>query len=75
MTDNNFHETNSEFLRKGAKHSSGSLKEGIWGAVPSEAIGSFVGMSYNLESSTRGCGGCNPLEGIGCYVQNTIQKN
>ena len=27
------------------------------------------------QSSTRECGGCNLLEVIDCYVQNTIRKN
>ena len=28
--------------RRGANHSSGSLKQGVWGAAPPEGIGYFV---------------------------------
>ena len=31
-----------DFLREGAKPSSGSLKQGVWGAQPPEAIGYLV---------------------------------
>ena len=31
-----------DFVRGGAKHISGSLKQGVWGLCLSEAIGSFI---------------------------------
>ena len=42
-----------DFMRGGAKYNTGSLKQGVWGAVPPEAIGFlfFKYKTYQMQNS------------------------
>ena len=71
------------FSERGSEHRGVSLKQGVWGAVTPRSYRVFCYyntkiMRYRAYLSkykevfsqiwSRGCGGCNSLEDIGCFI-------